>query len=343
MIAVGLVGCGYWGAKWARNVADSERTDLACVIDSSERNRQEIASRFHAAAFADLGEALAAKELDALIVASPGGCHFEHARLALENGIHCLVEKPLTLTAADALELDRIARERGLTLMPGHTFLFSEPVMELRRRILAGEIGDVLYGYSQRLSLGAFRSDMGAMLDLAPHDLSIAMHVLGGEPVGVCAQLLSVLDDPHDDVSFLNVELDNGATMHIHNSRLDPRKVRQLTLVGSQGMVVYDDTDAAAPLRIYDRSAKAHELLGRGSPNESLAEFRFEQRDGDVLLPKVGASEPLRNELEHFADCVRDGQRPRASARDAALICATLEAARRSSEDGGKRVEVSLG
>lgn len=341
--AIALAGCGYWGSKWARNIADCPRSRLALLCDPDQGRAEALSSRYGSQAVTDFSHVVADEAVDAVLLATPGDEHFSQARAALEAGKDVLIEKPMTLTAADADHLTRLAADRGRVLMSGHTFLFSEPVRALKRLIAGGRLGRVLYAYTQRLGFGAFRHDMDATWDLAPHDLSIFLHLVGEPIVAVQASKFSLIDDPQADIGFLTVHFADGAIGHIHNSRLDPRKVRLVTVVGDQGMAVYDDTDVDAPLRIYDRSAQARELAGRPDHrhNRNVAQFHFDLRDGDVVIPKLPAGEPLREELEHFLDCIAGRKTPLSDGRFGERIASILEAADRSSEQGGTMVEIA--
>jgi predicted dehydrogenase len=337
-LRVGLAGLGFWGMKLARNLAESPATKLVAICDP-ERARLEAAAERHpgAAAFEQLSSMLETDGLEAVVIATPEALHFVQAKAALDAGKHVLVEKPLTLSVAECASLELHARRRSRTLMVGHTFLYSEPVRLLRELIRDGELGQVLYCYAQRLNLGAIRSDVSAMWDLAPHDISILHYVLDCEPVMVSAQQYSLIGQPVEDIAMVNMVFPGGAVGHIHVSRLDPRKVRQLVVVGELKMAVYDDLDAEMPVRVYDKGVISAERGARALMSDTgFAHHHFELRSGDVVAPKVAGGEPLRAEIDHFAHCARAGEEPLTDAASARAVVAVLEAAELSSGMGGQ-------
>ena len=349
-IAIGLAGVGYWGTKLARNIFEAPGCRLAAICDADAVRLEAAATRYPGCRrFLDLEAMLGSESLDAVVLATPASCHAEHARAALEAGKHVLVEKPLALSTADCDDLCDLAAERGLTLMVGHTFVYSEPVRFLRELVREGELGQVLYAYGQRLNLGVIREDLNALWNFGPHDVSILIYVLDGLPVRVSALQYSLLDRSLEDVVFLALEFPGGVVGHIHESWLDPRKVRQLTVVGDRKMAVYDDTDVETPIRIYDkgvvRKLPEGEMASRAgvfAPEEpeGFGEFKLETRAGDMLAPRVSAREPLRVEIEHFVECVSTGLRPLTDGVHGREVVAVLEAAHRSARDGGTSVPI---
>jgi predicted dehydrogenase len=242
-----------------------------------------------------------------------------------------------------------MAEKKGLTLMVGHTFLFSEPVRVLRQLIDSAELGDLLYIYGQRLNLGVIREDLNALWNFGPHDLSILQYLLDEAPVRISARLFSVLNRRLEDVAFVVVEFPSGVVAHIHDSWLDPRKVRQFTVVGSHKMAVYDDTDHEGPLRIYDKGVRRAEgtdgdavlLFGEASdPHEGFGEFKLDVRAGDMVVPRVVGREPLRTEIDHFVQCALTGAKPLTDGWHGTQIVAMLEAAHESARADGQAVVV---
>jgi predicted dehydrogenase len=336
-LRIGVAGFGFWGTKLARNIAEAPGGELAAVVDADGERRAAAAAQYGSATFPSVDALLTAGDVDAVVLATPAGDHFTQARAALLAGKHVMVEKPLALTTAECDTLRRLAAERRLVLMSGHTFLYSAPVRMLRSLIEGGELGTILYCYSQRLNLGAIRSDTSAMWDLAPHDVSIFLHLLGATPTMVSAQQFSLIEDRHEDIAMVTMVFPGGAVGHVHVSRLDPRKVRELTIVGDRKMAVYDDTDPEMPVRIYDKGIERHaedplDVLHHAD----FARHNLELRSGDVLAPKVVGREPLRVEIEDFVTCIREGGTPVSSGRMGRDVVAVLEAAHRSSVLGGE-------
>jgi predicted dehydrogenase len=348
-IRVGLVGVGYWGSKLARNIYDVRGSSLAAICDEVPGRMESFVGRYPGSrAVPTIEELVASPDIDAVVLATPAARHAEHAQLALEHGKHVLVEKPLALSARECDGLCSLASSRDLTLMVGHTFVYSEPVRMLRGLVQSGELGDILYIYGQRVNLGVIREDLNALWNFAPHDISILLYLLDETPVRVSARQFNLLNRSLEDVAFIVLEFPSGVVGHIHDSWLDPRKVRQFTVVGSSKMAVYDDTEVEMPILIYDKGVVPTGDSGERIDfadlrrDEGYGDFKLELRAGDVRAPRVTAREPLRVEIEHFIDCVRDGQRPMTDGPHGRRVVSVLEAAHRSANEGGRSVEVEL-
>ncbi len=338
-IAVGLAGIGYWGSKLARNIDEAAGCRLAAICDPDPERLAANGARYRDAARLGELEELLASDVDAVVLATPASMHAEHVRAALDAGKHVLVEKPLALAVSDCDELVDRAQANGLTLMVGHTFVYSEPVRFLRHLIETGELGRVLYAYAQRLNLGVIREDLNALWNFGPHDVSILLYLLGRLPERVTAREYSLLNRRLEDVVFLVLEFPDEIVAHVHESWLDPRKIRELTVVGDRKMVVYDDTDVETPLRIYDKGISLPD--GAARPSESgFGEFKLETRTGDMLAPRVTSREPLRVEIEHFVNCVVTGSQPETDAVHGRDVVRILEAADESARTG-RTVELS--
>jgi predicted dehydrogenase len=310
-VPLALAGVGYWGSKLARNIQEASGCSLALLCDSEPTRLDAALQRYPSArGVLSLDEALANNDVRGVVLATPAAHHAKHTRLALEADKHVLVEKPLALSTAECDELRALAEAKGLALMVGHTFIYSEPVRKLRHLIETGDLGQVLYVYAQRLNLGVIREDLNALWNFGPHDVSILLYLLGGLPSRVSARQFSLLNRELEDVAFLVLEFPEGVVAHIHESWLDPRKIRQLTVVGDRKMAVYDDTDFETPIRIYDKGVVSDSLddqVAFGSPaasEDGFGEFKLQVRAGDMLAPRIPGREPLRVEIEHFVECV---------------------------------------
>ncbi|HEY7200747.1 MAG TPA: Gfo/Idh/MocA family oxidoreductase, partial [Candidatus Dormibacteraeota bacterium] len=228
-----------------------------------------------------------------------------------------------------------LARRRGRILMAGHTFIYNPAVRELRRLVREGGLGRIYYGDAARLNLGLFQPHANVLWDLAPHDLSILIHILGEHPVVVSARGSACVCDGVHDVCYLELQFSSGISANVHVSWLDPDKVRRLTLVGDRRMAVFDDVSATAKLRIYDS--------GVDQPRtDSYGEFEVAYRHGEITIPYIAWREPLRLECEHFVECVRSGRQPLSDGEQGLAVVATLEAAERSLHSGGRRVPVEI-
>jgi predicted dehydrogenase len=330
-VRIGVVGLGYWGPNIARNVAEHERAELTWLCDRRE-DVLEATSRRHpqATVTTSYEEMLAAPDIEAVAIVTPVSTHYALARAALAAGKHVLIEKPLAASSAEADELIRQAEDAGLVLMPGHTFLYSPPVVRIKELLDSGELGDVYFISLSRVNLGLHQPDVSVVWDLAPHDLSILSFWLGQMPVEISAMARTCVLPSTPDVAFVNMRYASGIVAHLELSWLSPVKLRRTSIVGSQKMVVYDDT-SNEPIRIFDAGAEL-------PPPETFGEFRLSYRTGDIISPKVEATEPLSLEIGDFCAAIVDGVEPRSSAQLGYELVCTIEAIERALESGRARV-----
>jgi predicted dehydrogenase len=312
-IRIGQAGLGYWGPNLARNF--DELAELAWLCDLSEENRVRFASRYPGTRMtADFDEVLADAEVDAVVVATPVVTHYDLARRALLAGKHVFVEKPMAVQASEAGELVAIAEEQGRVLMPGHLLLYHPGVAKLKELVDAGELGDVLYLYGNRQNFGKIRREENALSSLGAHDLSVILHLVGEEPTECWARGESFLGEV-EDVVFCYLRFPSGKVAHMHLSWLDPHKKREMTVVGTKRMVVFDDMELERKITVYDNATER--------PPESYGEWRT--RTGDIYCPKIPNDEPLRLEVQHFLDLVAGKGDPLGTARDGAVVVRALE------------------
>jgi predicted dehydrogenase len=342
MVRIGIVGCGYWGLNLVRNFADLRTASVTLLCDADEASLGK-ARRFAPGARTArrFEDALGAEEVDALVLATPAAAHARMALAALRAGKHVFVEKPLATTTRDGARVVAAAEAARLTLMVGHTFLYNAAVNQIRDYIARGDIGDVYYVYSQRLNLGKVRDDVNVMWNLAPHDVSIVLHWLDEMPSAVSAKGLTFLQDRLEDVVFANLDFGGGKCAHIHNSWLDPSKVRRATIVGSKKMILYDDMAPDAMIQLFDKGIDRKHLDRTLGEYDSFAKFQLIHRAGDLLVPRVHFVEPLKVECEHFVECVRDGKRPRSDGAHGLAVVRILEAAQKSLLSGGRTVRIA--
>ena len=333
-VRLALVGLGYWGPNLARNLAILDNAELVALCDANEERLRRIGRQYPSARLVpSFEDVLADDTIDAVVVATPVDTHFDLCRAALAAGKHVMVEKPLATSSAECETLIELAAAQGRTLMVGHVFVYNAAVNKVKEYIDAGEIGDVYYVYSQRLNLGQVRHDVNAMWNFAPHDLSIMCHWFGTEPTNLTARGHSYIQPGIEDVVFLNMEYPEGILASVHISWLDPLKVRRMTIVGSEKMVVYDDVSADAKVTVYDRGV-TKQLIDKTEASlgsyRTYGEFQLLLRAGDVLIPKLDFVEPLKIECQHFVDCIRTGETPVSDGRQGLWVVRALEAAQRS-------------
>lgn len=332
---VGIIGCGYWGPKLARNVHEIPGAALSMATDIQESRLSEIKKQFPSIIttknYSDLLEA----DLDAVIIATPVNMHYPITKDALQADKHVLVEKPITLDSSQAEELITIADERGLTLMVGHTFEYNPAVEAIRKVIKAGELGKIYYLNSTRVNLGPVRSDINVMWDLAPHDISIFLYILDEVPTKVRARGGIYLNPPMKlyDVVYINLLFDSGILANLRLSWLDPVKERKLTIVGNKKMLIYDDISKDKVV-IYDKGVEVHPF------SLTEEEFHTSYRHGEETALSIQWIEPLRSECEHFLGCVRSGDIPRSSGEVGLRNLKILEVAQQSLLNDGVELEI---
>jgi predicted dehydrogenase len=328
-IKVGVVGCGYWGPNLIRNFVELSTSDVLAVADLSGERLAYIKQRYPKITITQDYQDLFDMSVDAVAVTTPPATHFSIALDCLQHDLHVLVEKPLTLSSRDAQNLIEVAEARGLTLMVGHTFEYNPAVKRLKEIIESGELGKVLYVDSARLNLGLFQRDLNVLWDLAPHDLSILRYILGRDPISVRAQGAANIFKGKYDVVYLTLQFPDDILAHVHVSWLDPRKVRCITVVGSQKMVVYDDVETLEKIKIYDKGVETPPYT------DTFGDFQCSYRYGDVLIPNIHFAEPLRLECQHFLDCIVDRTEPQSCGRVGLEVVKMLEVAERSLQNGG--------
>lgn len=340
---VGVIGAGYWGPNLIRNLATIPDSPLAAVCDLSDE-RLGVVTRLYPGVQCtkEYRDFFGKAGIDAVVVATPAATHYSIAKDCLSHGLDVMVEKPLAMSTDQCRELIDIAEAGNRVLMVGHTFDYSPPARKLVDIATSGELGQIYYTYSQRVNLGQVRRDVNAMWNLAPHDLSIVLRVMkDSEPIEVSAHGYCYLQPGIHDVVFLNLLFSSGVAASVHVSWLDPGKVRKTTVVGSRKMVVYDDTDPDAPIRVYDKGVDRIDQEGNPVTFSSYGEFRLLVRAGDVLLPKVDVTEPLYREIGHFVECVTQRKRPFTDGLEGLRVVRILEAAQLSLESEGKIVRLA--
>ena len=329
MITVNCVGLGHWGPNLVRIFACHPLSRVGTVCDLSE-DRLALVRRSVPSSFQQSRDALATVRdpaADAVVIATPPHTHFELAQAALKAGKHVFVEKPLCPTAGECAELQALAKKHDVRLCVGHVFLFNNGIRAVKNLIDNGELGEIRYIFSTRTNLGPIRSDVNALWDLAAHDVSIMNYWLKSPPVSVTAHGMAYLHPNVEDVVVANFVYPSKILSCVHASWLNPKKVREITVVGEQKMAVWNDMDLTEPLRIYNKSVDVQREPGYA---DTFAKFRMLVRSGDVLIPKIPGGEPLETECTHFLECIRDHVEPINNGENGLQVVRALEAADRS-------------
>jgi predicted dehydrogenase len=334
-INVGVVGLGYWGPNLARNFHSLAECRLKSVCDYSEDRLSHFKSNYPAVDLLSSYEKLLGDEdIDAIVIATGAKSHYELAKSSLQAGKHTLVEKPLAGSTEECLELARIAESKGLVLMVSHTFLYSPAVRKIKEIVDSGDIGEIRYISARRLNLGIFQKDINVVWDLAPHDISIITHIMGALPESVNCQGSAHTTPGVEDVAAMSLKFKDERSAIIHTSWLDPRKVREMTIVGSRRMILYDDVAPQEKVKIFDTRVE------HPPHYDTFAEFHYAYHYGDIYTPLIKQEEPLKNESQHFIDCIRENKMPLTGGLDGAEVVRILEASSESLKQGGSPIQL---
>lgn len=334
-VRIGVIGNGYWGPNIIRNFAENQQVELVAVADRDPARLDHVRQRHRhvehlVADYRDLFDL----ELDAVAVCTPPETHFEIASACMQAGLHVMVEKPITVSTDDAKELCRIAAEMDRVLMVGHTFEYNPAVRALKAMVGRGDAGEVRYVDAVRVGLGLFHPRLNVIWDLAPHDISILIDVLGQVPTTVSAVGSACLNQKVHDVAYVTLGFPSGVSAHIRLSWLDPMKTRKLTVVGSEKMIVYDDVALSEKVKVYDHRVDAMPRT------DSFGEFQFDYHHGDVVSPNINFQEPLKLEVAEFVECVLKGRKPKTDGASGVRVVKVIEAAQESLLSGGKTVTI---
>lgn len=336
MTRLGLIGLGTWGKNLLRNFSNLSECEVLVCCDQKKKQLEKIKNIYPKFKFVqNYKEVLKDKDVDAVVIATPPDSHFEIAYQAISFEKDVFVEKPMVLKVEEGEKLLKVAEDKKRILMVGHIMEYHSAVLKLKEYVKGGELGDVYYLYATRVNLGKVRDIENALWSFAPHDISMILFLLGKEPKTVTATGQCYLQKKKgiEDVAFLTLHFDDGVMAHIHVSWLDPHKERKLTIVGNKKMAVFDDMRSAEKIWIYDKGVDTK--LDYNTYGEYLS-LRF----GDILIPKIDSSEPLKAECQHFIQCVNDRNTPRSDGKDGLRILKVLEAAQRSLEKGGTPEEI---
>lgn len=341
-LQVAVVGAGYWGPNIIRNLNRNSRCRLAAVCDKDTAKLSRLEGNFqHPVTLTTrYDELLKREDIDAVAIVTDIPTHYGLAKQALEAGKHVFVEKPLATTGKECLMLGELAEKAGKVLLAGHTFIYNPAVRKLKEIVTSGELGKEYYLHAQRLNLGRVQVHYNALWSLAVHDISIALYLFDEMPERVRAWGSSFITPEVEDVVFVNLAFPSGRLANIHVSWLDPEKKRQVTVVGSKKMVVYDDVSLDRKITIYDKGIDKDFVDTEHTEYKEYSGFQLLIRTGDVHIPHLKFSEPLQIEVDHFIDCMIKDTPPLTGWRQGYEVVKVLEAAQASINDGGAPVEI---
>lgn len=332
MISIGVIGYGYWGPNIVRNFNNQPEAEVRAVCDLDQKALGKVRESYPWVRTTNCCEdILTATDIDAVAIITPVSTHFALAKRALENGKHIFIEKPFTASVAEAEQLIELAERQRRIIMVDHTFLFCGAVKKIRELIDEDVLGDLYYFDSIRINLGLFQKDVNVVWDLAPHDLSIMLHLIGRDPVGVAATGISHFDNEIENVAYITVYFPGNLIAHCNISWLSPVKIRTTLIGGQKKMIVWNDLVADEKIRVYDRGVEGGHDLSR----EKSASLRTHYRMGDVWSPRFEETEALRSESKYFLDCVANDARPLNDGVNGLKVVGLLESAVKSLKMGG--------
>ncbi len=336
-LRIGIVGFGYWGPNLARAV-NSQKGAILSGITEIDESKLAKAKTFYpeCAGFKSVSQMILSEKVEAVIIATPAETHDEMAREAIENNLHVLIEKPMSMDPDKGLSTLKIAKNNNLVFMPGHTFIYNDAIIWTKDYIKSGQLGDILNIYSQRLNLGQLRKDVNVVWSLAPHDISVFDYLLDSRVVSVSATGATITQPDVEDIAFISLQYQNGVIGHSHVSWLDPSKTRKITIIGTKGMLILDDTSSDAKVQIHEKYAYRSE-----DSAPSFGEHSFVLRSGDIKIPNIRIREPLFVEIEDFVQAVISGGVPKSTAEDGIWVAKVLNATCQSMNLGGSLVKVN--
>jgi len=335
-IAIGVLGCGYWGPLLVRNFKGLPDCQVKAVCDMSQARLTHLATLYpDIEGMTDPQQFINGCGLDAVVIATPVQHHYSLAKASLLAGKHTFIEKPMASSSEQCEELIDIAERNGVVLMVDHTFLYSAPVRKIAEIVQAGDLGDIRYINSRRLNLGLFQKDINVAWDLAPHDISIILHILGEFPTAINCQGNAHVAPQVEDVTNISLSFPHKRFATIQSSWLEPRKIREMTIVGTRRMIVYDDVRTREKIRIYDVRVE------RPPHYDTFAEFQYSYHYGDSYIPHIQHEEPLKLACQHFIDCIETNSQPVTGGRQGLEMVRILEAASASLKMNGAPVTFS--
>lgn len=330
-----VVGVGYWGPNLIRNFLVHDEIEAVVACDRDEARLDKMRKAFHGLETSvNYEEAVTRPDVDIVVIATPVSSHYEIAKLALESGKHCFIEKPITASVAEAEELIQLADEKGLILFVDHTFIYTGAVRKMKEIVSSGRLGEIYYFDSVRVNLGLFQHDVNVIWDLAPHDLSIMDYLLEKRATAVSAIGSCHVGNGLEDIAYLTLTFENDLIAHFHVNWLAPLKIRKTLIGGTKSMIVYDDTEASEKVKIYD---KGIDVTTREGVYNTLVQYRT----GDMISPKLEQQEALAVGTRHFLDCIIENKRPMTDGQAGLNVVRILEASEISIKNQGRLVPLN--
>ena len=344
-VNIGVIGAGRWGPNLIRNFQSDAGSRVLAVADQSEVRLNVIRERYPDVAVSNSADDLFKnKDIDAVVICTPTATHYELAKRALESGKHVFVEKPLAKSSVECESLIALSKKAGKVLFVGHVFVYNASIQVVREHIRNGALGKIYHVQITRTNLGPVRSDVNALWDLASHDLSILHYWLGELPSRVSAVGGRFLNANIEDTVFATYTFPNNLLANIHVSWLNPKKVREITVVGEKKMLVWDDMNLDKPVQIYDKKITIDKLVA-DRPDNSIVDtfvgFRASIHEGETFVPKVGVNEPLTAECHAFLKAIKDPATSLSTGEHGRVVVQALEATDISMRENGAEVRIN--
>jgi predicted dehydrogenase len=335
MCNIAIIGCGYWGPNLIRNFHSINEIKVKTVCDRDSKRLKHMKDLYPSIEITeDIEQVINDDSISGVAIATPVFSHHKIAMMCLKAGKHAFIEKPMASSTEECNDLIEIAEKNNLVLMVGHVFLYSPPVLKIKELIDTEEIGEIFYISMQRLNLGLFQKDINVAWDLAPHDISIALYLLGERPVSVNCQGKAHINKKVEDITNISLNFESGRFATIQSSWIDPRKIREITIVGSKKMVVYDDTEPLEKIKVYDKRVSIPPHY------DTFAEFQYSYHYGDIHIPYIKQTEPLKVECQNFIDSIKNKTKPLADGYKGREVVQILEASSKSLKNGGMEIKI---
>lgn len=336
-IKIGLIGYGYWGPNIARLVYESHTAQLVYCADLLDASLQQVNQKYpDVITTKDYHDVINDREISAVCIVTPTKTHYTIAKECLEAKKHVFIEKPLTATAKEAKDLIKIAKKNNVILAVGHVFLFNPAVTFIKKTIDSGELGTVRHLHFQRRNLGPIRKDVNVLWDLAPHDISMLLYFIKQKPLSVIAIGQSYLQKGVHDVVSASIQFEDNIMANLILSWIDPIKIRDITIVGSKKMLLFDDVATSEKVKIFDKNAN----ILQETHDVTFGQYQIALHSGDISIPAIGNKEPLKEEITHFIDCVINKKRPINDGENGLAVVTILESLQKSLENNSERISL---
>lgn len=327
MVKVGLIGYGYWGPNLARVIYESSDSELVYCADLLDESLKDIKQKYpEVKTTKNYQDILYDVSVDAVFVVTPTKTHFKIAKDALLAEKHVFVEKPLAYSSKECRQLIKIAEKKDLKLMVGHLFLFNPSVIYIKTLLQKKGLGEIRHLHFQRRSLGPIRKDVNVLWDLAPHDFSMLLYFINEKPISVIASGECYLQKGVEDIVNISIKFENNIISNFILSWIDPIKIRDITVVGSKKMILFDDVQLSEKIKIFDKNAN----VIKDTRAVTFGEFQIALHWGDIYIPRIINKEPLKEELNHFISCIRENKNPVTDGKNGLEVVRLLEASQKS-------------